>query len=76
VEPAAAAERHPQLSHAQQSQSLTVNLKNAVTWTARKPNRAIYLALHHRPYEGAATADAVAVGEAGHVIIAPARAAM
>jgi hypothetical protein len=37
VEPAAAAERHPPLSHAQQSQSLTVNLKDAVTATVRKP---------------------------------------
>jgi len=36
VEPAAAAERHPPLSHAQQSQSLTVNLKDAVTATVRK----------------------------------------
>jgi antiviral defense system Shedu protein SduA len=37
VEPATAAERHPPLSHAQQSQSLTVNLKDAVTGKARKP---------------------------------------
>ena len=45
MEPAAAAKRHPPLSHAQQSQSLTVTSKMPSRGRSGNPNRAIYLAL-------------------------------